>query len=68
MKVFVFVRGVNTPFKRTVIHQLMAGLNPDINTVRAIRVSISDKMPKYWSKPEPKTLRRDMKAADKDGD
>lgn len=66
MKVFVFVRGEESPFKRTVVRELMAGLNPDINHVRAIRVSMQDKMPHHWDKPDPKTLKSDMKAADKD--
>ena len=54
MKVFIFVRGVNTSFKRTIVEQLRSGLNPDINTVRAIRVSMSD------------TGQPNKKAADKD--
>ena len=66
MKVFVFVRGVQTSFKHTVVKELMAGLNPDINTVRAIRVSIQDNLPRYWTEPDAKTLKRDKKAADKD--
>jgi len=66
MKILVFVRGVDTSLKRSVVSHLMAGLNPDINTVRAIRVSIQDHLPRYYKEPDKKTQKRDLKAADKD--
>lgn len=66
MKVLVFVRGVDTPFKRTVVSELMAGFNPDINSVCAIRVSIQDQLPRHFDSPDKKTAKQDLRAADKD--
>lgn len=66
MKVFVFVRGVDTSFKRSVVTELMTGLNPDINSVSAIRVSIEDKLPRYFAPPDSKRKKQDLRAADKD--
>jgi len=65
MKTFIFVRGVDSPLKRRVVEQLMHGLNPDINHVSAIRISILDRLPRYWEPPTSKRLKADMKAADK---
>lgn len=42
MKVFVFLRGVESPFKRSVSNQLMQWLNPNVNTTRGIRASMDD--------------------------
>lgn len=42
MKFLVFVRGDETPFRKEVVNLIMKGLNPDLNTVRAIRVSMND--------------------------
>lgn len=66
MKVFVFVRGVDTPFKRSVVDQLMNGLNPDLNHVSALCVSLTMKLPHYFHEPTPKQVKEDMRAADKD--
>jgi len=40
MKVFVFPRGINTPFKQQVVSKLMETLNPDINNINAIKISM----------------------------
>ena len=66
MKVFVFVRGVDTPFKRSVVQRLMDGLNPDINSVSALCVSLTMKLPHYFHVPTKKQVKEDMRAADKD--
>ncbi len=66
MKVFVFVRGVDTNLKRIVVRDLMSGFNPDINHVSAIRVSIQDSLPRHFKAPTPKEAKQDMRAADKD--
>lgn len=42
MKTVLFVRGVNSFAKRDFVARLMKTLNPDINTTRALRVSIDD--------------------------
>lgn len=65
MKTLIFVRGVDSPLKQRVVAQLMHGLNPDINHISAIRISIRDRLPKYWAPPTSKRLKADMKAADK---
>ena len=66
MKHLVFIRGPESQFKRTVVDEIMKALNPDINSVRAIRVSIDDHMPHFWFAPDTQTVRRAMRAADKD--
>lgn len=57
-KTLVFVRGVDSAARRTVVKRLMQLMNPDINTTRAIRLSLSD----YVQDPSDKGA---MKAADK---
>lgn len=42
MKVFVFVRGIDSPLKRTTVSMMMKALNPNPNTVRGIRVSMDE--------------------------
>lgn len=42
MKVFVFVRGIETPFKQQIVQQIMLTLNPDINHITALKVSMRD--------------------------
>lgn len=57
-KTLVFVRGVESAARRIVVKRLMELLNPDINTIRAIRLSLND----YVQNPSDKGA---MKAADK---
>lgn len=42
MKYLVFVRGEDSDLRTSAVQQIMDTLNPDINTVRAIRVSMND--------------------------
>ena len=57
-KTIVFVRGVESAARRTVVKRLMELLNPDINTIRAIKLSLTD----YVQDASDKGA---MKAADK---
>ncbi len=60
MKHLVFVRGPETELKRRVVRELMQTLNPDINHVRGIRISLDEQLHHDWSD------KRKVKAADKD--
>lgn len=60
MKNLVFIRGPESDLKRQVVNSLMQTLNPDINHVRAIRISLSDRINNDWSD------KQRVKAADKD--
>lgn len=60
MKHLVFVRGPESPFKRQVIERLMQLFNPDINTVRAFRISLDERLHRDWGN------KHVVKAADKD--
>lgn len=42
MKYLVFIRGDDSPLRDVVARNLMLALNPNINTVRAIKVSMND--------------------------
>lgn len=42
MKTFVFVRGDDTAFRKKVVDTILNTLNPDINNINAIRISLSD--------------------------
>lgn len=58
MKTFLFLRGVDTPAKRQFSERLMKALNPDNNTVRAVRLSLLDQV-------DDPTDKAQLKAADK---
>lgn len=45
MKAFVFVRGPSSDLKKMLVDEIMQVLNPDINHVRAFRISIEDYHP-----------------------
>ena len=60
MKHLVFIRGPESDLKRRVVHDLMTTLNPDLNNIRAIRISLTDKLNNDWSD------KQRVKAADKD--
>ena len=61
MKIFVFVRGVDSPFKRQVVSALISTFNPDINNVNAIKIAMAD----YLSAQEHSNEAPDFKAASK---
>lgn len=46
MKYFVFIRGEKSDLRDQLVRELMNGLNPDINTVRAIKISMDDYKPR----------------------
>ena len=60
MKHLVFVRGPESSFKRQIVDALMHHFNPDINTVRAFRISLNERLRRDWSD------KHKVKAADKD--
>ncbi len=49
MKHLVFIRGPESQLKRQVVDALMQTFNPDINHVRAIRISLNDHLHGDWS-------------------
>lgn len=62
MKHIVFVRGPESDLKRLVVSNLMQTLNPDINHIRAIRISLGDKLNNDWSdKHKIKAVSKDCK-------
>ena len=60
MKHLVFIRGPETQLKNQAAQELMQALNPDINHVRAIRISLGERLGNDWSD------KGRVKAADKD--
>lgn len=42
LKTFIFVRGQKTPLKDQVVAEIMAYLNPDVNRIKAIKLSLGD--------------------------
>jgi hypothetical protein len=57
-KTIVFVRGIESPARRLVVEATMLALNPNINTIRAIKLAMTD----FIEHPNDKGV---LKAADK---
>lgn len=58
MKTIIFLRGIDSPLKRQLSQQIMQVLNPDVNGVRAIKISLSQ----FIERPDDKGA---VKAADR---
>lgn len=61
MKTFLFIRGISSPLRTIFVPELMKIMNPDVNTVHAIKLSISDIVKDFDDKGQIKAANKDCK-------
>lgn len=61
MKTLLFIRGISCPLRDTFVPELMKIMNPNVNTVRAIKLSISDIVTDPSDKGQIKAANKDCK-------